>query len=111
MTLAAATTALRALLNQRADVDALFCTSDMLAVGALFECQRRGLAVPGRLAIAGFEDMEIAGYVRPPLTTLRIPRREIGRRAGDLLLQRIAGEKIQPCLVDCGFTLIVRDTT
>ena len=111
MTLAAAAAALCALLDQRADVDAVFCTSDVLAVGALFECQRRGVAVPGRLAIAGFEDMEIAGYIEPPLTTVRIPRREIGRRAGELLLGRIAGERIQPRVVDCGFQLVVRDTT
>lgn len=110
MTLAAAAAALRVLLGQRPDVDALFCTSDVLAVGALFECQRRGLAVPGALAIAGFEDMEIAACIQPPLTTVRIPRRAIGQHAGALLLARIAGEEIETPVVDCGFELVIRDT-
>ena len=56
------------------DVRAVFCSADAIAVGALFECQRRGLAIPGRIAIAGFDDIPIAGQVVPALTTLRVPR-------------------------------------
>ena len=41
------------------EADALFCAGDVLAAGALFECQRRGWAVPGRIAIASFDDVEL----------------------------------------------------
>lgn len=97
--------------RRRPDVEALFCASDLLAVGALFECQRLGIEVPGQLAIAGFDDMEIAACVHPPLTTVRLPHQAIGARAAELLLDRIAGKEIATPVVDLGFTIIERRST
>ena len=74
--------AMTTLLARHPDVRAVFCSADTLAVGALFETQRRGLAIPSRVAIAGFDDLDIASEVVPALTTLRVPRYEIGRKAG-----------------------------
>jgi len=54
------------------EVDALFCAGDVLAAGALFECQKRGWAVPGRIALASFDDVDLLRHVSPAVTTLRL---------------------------------------
>ena len=77
------------------DVRAVFCSADALAVGALYECQRRGLAVPGDVAIAGFDDIVLAAQVVPALTTIRVPRYEIGKRAGTMLCDRLAKRPVR----------------
>jgi LacI family gluconate utilization system Gnt-I transcriptional repressor len=79
-------------------------------VGALLECRRLGLSVPGRLAIAGLGDLEIAGELTPGLTTVRVPSYAIGRRAGELLLKRIAGETPAERVVDLGFEIVARES-
>lgn len=111
MDLKSAATHLRQLLDRRPDVDALFCTGDFIAAGALFEAQRLGLQVPRDLAIAGFEGLEIAENLNPSLTTVRIPRYEIGLRAGTMLLDRIAGREVEARVVDMGFEIIRRQST
>ena len=100
--------AMAALLARRPDVRAVFCSADAIAVGALFECQRQGLAIPDRIAVAGFDDMPLAGQVVPPLTTLRVPRYEIGRRAGEMIRARLARQPIEAAIVDCGFEFVAR---
>ena len=95
-----------------AGADAVFFAGDVLAVGAALECQRRGWKVPGRVAIASFDDHEIAAQVTPALTALRIPRYEIGRRAAELILERHGGVKHRkPVVIDVGFEIIARDST
>jgi LacI family gluconate utilization system Gnt-I transcriptional repressor len=96
------------LLGRRPDVRAVFCSADALAVGALCECQRRGLAIPGDIAIAGYDDMPIAAQLVPALTTLRVPRHEIGQRAGELILARLAGRRVRTRIVDTGYALVPR---
>jgi len=90
------------------DADALFCAGDVLAVGALFECDRRGWAVPERLAIASFDDLDLMRHVSPAITSLRLPRYEIGRRTGRMLLGRINEEQMPIKTVDLGFELVQR---
>jgi LacI family gluconate utilization system Gnt-I transcriptional repressor len=111
MDLKAAAQHLRMLFDRRSDVEAVFCTGDFIAAGVLFECQRLGLRVPRDLAIAGFEGLEIAENVTPSLTTVRIPRFEIGVRAGEMLLDRIAGRAAETRVVDLGFEVIQREST
>ena len=94
----------------RCPVDALQFGNDILAVGALLECQRRGIKVPGDIAISGFDDLAIAAFAVPPLTTVRIDRGEIGRRAGKMLLQRLSGSKVTAKIVDIGFEIIERQS-
>jgi LacI family gluconate utilization system Gnt-I transcriptional repressor len=89
---------------------AVFCSADALAVGALYECQRRGVDVPSECAIGGFDDIVLAAQVVPALTTIRVPRYEIGRRAGALLCDRLAGRTVRRRFVDAGFELVVRDS-
>jgi LacI family gluconate utilization system Gnt-I transcriptional repressor len=100
--------AMASLLVRRPDVRAVFCSADAIAVGALFECQRRGLAIPDDIAVAGFDDMPLAGQVVPPLTTLRVPRYEIGRRAGEMIRARLMRQPIDAAIVDCGFEFVAR---
>ena len=80
-------------------------------MGAIFECHRRGVAIPGQLAISGFEDMEIASFVRPTLTTVRIDRHGIGARAAEMLLDRIDGREIPEPVVDLGYAIVQRETS
>jgi len=103
--------AMAALVERSPEIDAVFCSSDILALGALYECQRRGWAVPGRIAIAGFDDQEISSQCVPSLSTVRVPRREMGRRAGRLICRRLAGLPIETKVVDVGFELVLRETT
>ncbi len=93
-------------------VDAVFFAGDVLAVGAALECQRRGWSVPRTVAIASFDDHEIASQVSPPLTTLKLPRYEIGRRAAELILERLNGVKHRrPIVEDLGFEIVAREST
>jgi len=71
------------------------------------ECARRGIAVPGRLAVAGFGDFEVAREAHPALTTVRVPGAEMGRRAARMILDRIAGRSPTP-IVDLGFEVMLR---
>jgi LacI family gluconate utilization system Gnt-I transcriptional repressor len=79
--------------QQWPEVDAIVCVSDPPAFGALMECQRRGWAVPGRIAIAGFGDFEVGKACHPRLTTVAVDNEHIGRRAGELLLRAIAAAR------------------
>ncbi len=87
----------RALLPQllAAGVTAIFCFNDMVAVGALLACKDRGLDVPGDLSIVGFDDIELARYMTPPLTTIQQPRVRLGNLATQLLLDLLAGRAVQ----------------
>lgn len=91
-------------------VTAIFAASEVRAIGALLECQRRGWKVPGRLAIAGFNDAGMGAWLVPALTTVRIPREEIGRRAAQMILDRLEGHAIAEPQVDVGFELVVRES-
>ncbi|MCC7276533.1 MAG: LacI family DNA-binding transcriptional regulator [Alphaproteobacteria bacterium] len=102
--------ALRALLEAAPAVDAAFFATDVLAVGALLECREMGIAVPGRIAIAGLGDLEIARELSPALTTVRVPSYDIGRRAAELLLARIAGDAVASAVTDLGFEIIARES-
>lgn len=68
---------------------AILCGNDVLAVGALAEARARGLDVPGDVSITGFDDIEIARIVDPPLATVHVPHREMGRRAALSLIEMI----------------------
>jgi LacI family gluconate utilization system Gnt-I transcriptional repressor len=100
--------AMATLLDRHPRVRAVFCSADALAVGALFECQRRGVRIPKSVAIAGFDDIPIAAQVVPALSTLRVPRYEIGHRAGTMICDRLAGRPVKEPIVDTGYRLIAR---
>lgn len=93
------------------DVDAVFATNDTLALGVLFEARRLGLAIPDRLKLCGFGDLEFGAASEPGLTTVRPPRREIGQQTIEILLKRLAGGEAGDRVVDLGFDLVVRGST
>ena len=103
--------ALVRIVERHPDVTAIFAASEVRAIGALLECQRRGWSVPQRIAIAGFNDALMGGFLVPALTTVRVPRHEIGRRAASMIIDRLAGREPPDRTVDVGFEIVVREST
>ena len=83
--------ALPALLDASDRATAAFCYNDMTAVGLLKAARQSGLAVPRDLAVVGFDDIPLASYVVPSLTTVAQPKREMGRRATEMVLELLHG--------------------
>jgi LacI family gluconate utilization system Gnt-I transcriptional repressor len=100
--------ALDHLLSAHSEIDAVYCSNDVVALGALFAAQRQGLTVPGRLAIAGFGDLDFAACAVPPLTTARPPRHEIGARVAQMLLTTFEGGSPPQPILDLGCELVPR---
>lgn len=99
------------LLATAPDVDAIFCNNDDLALGALFEAQRRRIAVPDRLGICGFNDLEMMAAAEPPITSVRTHRTEMGRRAMSAVLASLGLPLAGPDIVDLGFEVQARRST
>jgi LacI family transcriptional regulator len=72
---------------------AIFAQSDLLALGAIAELRARGLRVPEDCSVVGYDDIPVATFVDPPLTTIRQPMREVGAKAVDVLLDKIAATR------------------
>jgi LacI family transcriptional regulator, galactose operon repressor len=68
---------------------ALFCANDLVALGVLRRLSTDGLRVPDDFAVVGFDDIEFAALVSPPLTSIRLPAHQVGRRAAGILLDEI----------------------
>ncbi|MDQ0473594.1 LacI family DNA-binding transcriptional regulator [Labrys wisconsinensis] len=92
-------------LRDNSSIDCLFCTNELIAIGAVVACGRRGVKVPGDVAIAGFGDVEAASIITPDLTTVKIRGFEMGRRAAEILARRLLGETSEPEIVDVGYEL------
>ncbi|WP_297161264.1 LacI family DNA-binding transcriptional regulator [Thermogemmatispora sp.] len=92
-----------------AGVTAVFCQNDMMAIGLLMACYRRGIAVPRELSVAGFDDIEMASCIIPPLTTVRQPRLELGRLAMQVLLDLLHEQEGHNHVLTP--TLVVREST
>ena len=110
-TFEAGATALEQLLALPQPPTAGFCHSDILALGALSYAKRRGLKVPDDLSIIGFDNISLAEFCDPPLTTVSQPRFDIGREAMLLLLNQMSGQVVDSGsrLLDC--ELIIRGST
>ena len=92
-----------------AGVTAIFCYNDMIAVGALLACRELGVAVPGQLSIVGYDDVETARYVTPPLTTIHQPKLRLGEMAMQMLLDLLEGRPVQNQVLPT--ELVVRAST
>jgi LacI family gluconate utilization system Gnt-I transcriptional repressor len=101
------------LLDREPAIDAIFAVSDLAAVGAMMECRRCAIDIPGRLSIIGFGDFDIAAQMVPPLTTISVDFDNLGRQTGSLLLGVLHGEGRTPArrVIDVGMHLIQRGTT
>jgi len=96
------------LLRQQSRADAVFCSSDLLALGVLTEARTAGLQVPDDLAVVGFGDLEFAGDLAPALTTVHIKGAAIGRQAAQFIVDRAEGRAVTQRVVDIGFSIVER---
>ena len=104
-TLRSGRAALGDLLQRPGGVDAVFCSSDLLALGVLTEAHARGLAVPAQLAVVGFGDNDFAADLDPALTTVHIDSAAIGRQAARFVVDRAEGRAVDDRIVDIGFSI------
>ncbi len=103
-------TALAGLLDARLRFDAVFCSSDALALGVLTEAQARGLVVPDAFGVVGFGDLGFAADTCPALTTVRIDGTRIGEQAASFILARAEGRMVEHRIVDVGFAIVERSS-
>ena len=89
---------------------AVFCGNDEMAYGAIRALVKLGLSVPGDVSIVGFDDQNLAEYYNPPLTTVSVPRHELGRRSAQELIDQLAGRDVAREVV-LPTRLVVREST
>ena len=107
-TLGSGRAGLAAILTAYPQTDAVFCSSDLQALGVLIEAQARGITVPGPLGVVGLGDLELAARLEPALTTVRIDGTRIGRIAAQYIVDRAEGRSVNEPIVDIGFEIIER---
>jgi len=97
------------------DCDAVFCCNDDLALGALHECKKMHLSVPNKFGVCGFNDIEMATYAEPALSSVNVNRYKMGNRAMELIFERIGmkelSSKTKSNYIDTGFELYMREST
>lgn len=106
--------AMRALLHDdgaSARPSAVFVCNDLMAIGALRAAHESGVPVPDALSVIGFDDIELAAYTCPPLTTVAQPKERIGALAVDMLLERLRGQRLETSKVMLQPELRVRSST
>ena len=99
------------LLRDSPDIDAVFCSSDLLALGVMTEARVKGIDVPGQLAVVGFGDLEFAADVDPALTTVHIKGAAIGQQAARFIVDRAEGREVEQRVIDIGFSIVERQST
>ena len=103
---------MQALLEKTRDFTAIFCFNDIAAIGAIRALKDAGLSIPGDVSVVGFDDIQSAAYSTPSLTTVRQPLLEMGKRAAQILLDRIANrENLYPSEIVMAPELVVREST
>jgi LacI family transcriptional regulator len=90
---------------------AIFCLNDLMALGALRAAAEAGCSVPQDLAVVGYDDLELAHFTNPPLTTIAQPKKEVGAQAIRLLVDRISRKSRPPSRLVLPPELIVRRST
>lgn len=99
------------LLAKHPQVDSVVCNNDDIAVGALFECQRRGIPVPRDMGVCGFNDLGVTAHTSPTLTSVRTYRYKIGSAAAGMVIDAASGNEPENPMVDVGFEIIPRQST
>lgn len=110
-TLQGAREATRRVLQAPSAPTALLCGNDVLAIGALLECQAAGVQVPQAMSVIGFDDLDMARQWRPSLTTLHVPTDAMWTQAADYLLARLDGSASAPLQHEVQVELVVREST
>ena len=99
------------LVARHPEIDAVFACNDRLAVGAMRAAGERGYAIPARLGIAGFDNIDLSAYTMPSLTTVAQPKYQMGQQAAALLLRRLEEPATPTTLVRLGTHLEPREST
>jgi LacI family transcriptional regulator len=102
--------AMTQLLNLPKPPNAIFVASDLVAFGALQVIKERGLRVPDDIALVGFDDVPLARYVDPPLTTMQLPAYQLGYQAATLLIQLTGGDTVDDQRILLQTQLVVRQS-
>jgi LacI family transcriptional regulator, galactose operon repressor len=98
--------AMQKLLQSGRRPTAVFCANDIQAIGAMSKCRDVGIRIPADLSIIGFDDLPIAEFVDPQLTTVRVPASEMGRLAARTVLQHLTqGKPLQPVVLTTGLVI------
>lgn len=92
------------------DLDCLFCTNELIAIGATVQCRRAGIKIPDEIAIVGFGDVEAASIIDPPLTTICIHGAAMGQEAARIIRDRLASMTEERKILDVGFNIAWRGT-
>jgi LacI family transcriptional regulator len=103
--------AAKKLFHSQPSPTAIFACNDLMAIGAYRFAHEKKMRVPEQLSIVGFDDVRLAAYTNPPLTTVRQSKREMGTQAAKLLLERIAQQDLKPRQVILGTELVIRRST
>lgn len=93
----------------QAGVTAVFCYNDVIAVGVLMACREHGIKAPDDLSVVGYDDVELARYVTPPLTTVHQPKLRLGEMAMQMLLDVLDGKPVRNQVLSVD--LVVREST
>ncbi len=89
---------------------AIFCYNDATAIGAMRAAYAAGLRIPQDLSVVGFDDIDLAPYLEPPLTTVAQPKREMGARAVEMVLALLSGDQqVEDCVLPS--RLVIRGST
>lgn len=107
---ASGVTAMQNLLNLPILPQAVFCSNDAMAIGAYQALYQNGLEVGKDIAIIGYDDIEIAQYMTPPLTTIHQPKKELGQLAVEMLLNRFLNPSQSPQIIKLKPKLIKRQS-
>ncbi len=102
---------LKRFINAKNPPTAVFCSNDLLAIGAIEGARQMGLGIPHDISIIGFDDMQIASFVSPSLTTIRQPTYEMGRQGAEALIDIIEGKAGKPVHKLLDISLIPREST
>ena len=98
------------LINNKTNATAFFCANDITAIGALKAIKEAGMCVPNDISIISIDDIDMAQYVSPMLTTVHIPINELGRMAAKTLIDRIEHGHSLPIKIDIPFTITKRES-
>ena len=99
------------LLSRTPRVSAVFAANDAMAIGCLRYAKQKGLRIPEDLAIVGFDDIELASHVEPRLTTIRVPKEEMGKMAVQHLVEIIQSKTKAIVTAHVPVDLVVREST
>jgi LacI family transcriptional regulator, galactose operon repressor len=99
------------LIERAVPFTAVFAGNDLSAIGAIAALEEHGLRVPSQVSVVGFDDLRLAAFVRPPLTTVRQPAVEIARRATEILMDLTHGREVETMRHLLSPELVVRAST